>query len=284
MQQLTSEGQQKVTELAQRYGVSIDAVMTLLHALVNSNATMAQFEHRELGGRGQWMRGGMVMVGDMFNQALKATVDGLCTELSSLLVASHLVQAQPAHSQMQSQGTPHQQQRGGVSPATGSQAPAAVSLFVAVPAGREGAWWPADLGTPAASGAQNAMRYAYFPAKRRLAIAVHGHLRIYDTLDHQVSGVSQQQGTGSTLSFTSQHGVVEVHTLPVIASDRPGSPEDMSPVSTSSASTPSPVPDTAAAQTMDIFATLERLAELTQKGILSEEEFTAKKAELLRRI
>src|SRR5215468_12656957 len=101
MQQLPSEGQQKVTELAQRYGVSADAVLTLLHALVHGNGTMAQFDHWELGGQGQWMRGGMVMVGDMFNQALKATVDGLCTELSSLLVASHLVQAWPTRSQMQ---------------------------------------------------------------------------------------------------------------------------------------------------------------------------------------
>ncbi len=284
MRQLTSEGQQKVTELAQRYGVSTNAVMTLLHALVNGNGTMAQFDHRELGGRGQWMQDGMVMVGEMFNQALKATVNGLCAELSSLLVASHLLQAAPARRHMPSQGAPHQQQRGGVRPAADSQAPVAVSLFVASPAGREGEWWPAELGMPAASGAQNAMRYAYFPAKRRLAIAVHGHLRIYDTLDHQVSGVSQQQGTGSTLIFTSQHGVVEVNTLPVIASGRPGSSDDGSPASTSPAAAPPPVPDAAAAQATAIFATLERLAELKQKGILSEEEFTAKKAELLRRI
>jgi len=284
MRQLTSEGQQKVTELAQRYGVSTNAVMTLLHALVNGNGTMAQFDHRELGGRGQWMQGGMVMVGDMFNQALQATVNGLCAELSSLLVASHLLQAASARRQMPSQGAPHQQQRGGVRPAADSQAPVTVSLFVASPAGHEGEWWPAELGMPAASGAQNAMRYAYFPAKRRLAIAVHGHLRIYDTLDHQVSGVSQQQGTGSTLIFTSQHGVVEVNTLPVITSGRPGSPDDGSPASTTPAAAPPPVPDAAAAQATDIFATLERLAELKQKGILSEEEFTAKKAELLRRI
>jgi Short C-terminal domain len=284
MQQLTSEGQQKVTELAQRYGVSTDAVLTLLHALVHGNSTMAQFDHWELGGQGQWMRGGMVMVGDMFNQALKATIDGLCTELSSLLVACHLMQAQPARSQMQSQGTPHQQQRGGVNPAAGSQAPAAVSLFVAAPAGSAGAWWPAELGTPAASGAQNGMRYAYFPEKRRLAIAVNRHLRIYDTLDHQVSGVSQQQGTGSTLTFTSQHGVVEVNTLPIIASPRPESPDEVSPAATRPAATPPPEPDVAAAPATDIFATLERLAELRHKGILSEEEFAAKKAELLRRI
>ncbi len=284
MQRLTAQGQHLVANIAQRYGVSTEAVSTLLSALLAGHGTMAQFHHPELGGSGQWMQGGMTMVGDMFNQALKATVDGLCAELSSLLMASHLVQTAPAQSQMQSQGTQHQQQRGGVRPAAGSQAPAVVSLFVASPGESAGEEWPAELGTPAASGAQNAMRYAYFPAKRRLAIAVHGHLRIYDTLDHQVSGVSQQQGVGSTLIFTSQHGVVEVNTLPVIASGRPGSPEEMSPVSTSPASTPSPVPDTAAAQTMDIFATLERLAELKHKGILSEEEFTAKKAELLRRI
>ena len=282
MQQLTSEGQQKVTELAQRYGVSTDAVMTLLHALVQSNGTMAQFEHRELGGRGQWMRGGMVMVGDMFNQALKATVDGLCSALSSLLVASPLLPATPARSHMQSQGTQHQQ--GGACAAAGSPASAAVSMFIASPAGSAGEWWPADLGTPAASGAQNAMRYAYFPTQRRLAIAVDGHIRLYDTLDHQVSGVSQQQGTGSTLLFTSQHGVVEVDTLPVIASGHPGSPADGSPASTRPASAPPPVPDAAAAQATDMFVTLERLAELRHKGILSEEEFAAKKAELLRRI
>jgi Short C-terminal domain len=34
----------------------------------------------------------------------------------------------------------------------------------------------------------------------------------------------------------------------------------------------------------DIFSTLERLAELHKKGVLTEEEFTAKKAELLARI
>ena len=283
MQQLTSEGQQQVTELAQRYGVSTEAVVTLLYALMRGHGTMAQFDHRELGGRGQWMPGGMVMVGDMFNQALKATVDGLCVDLASLLVAADLVQAASARSPMPSQGT-QDQPRGDVRPAAESQAPAAVSLFRASPAGSAGAWWPAELGMPAASGAQNAMRYAYFPAHHRLAIAVHGHLRLYDTLDHQVSGVSQQQGMGSTVIFTSQHGVVEVNTLPIIASARPGSPDEVSPTATSRAATPPPEPDVAAAQATDIFATLERLAELRHKGILSEEEFAAKKAELLRRI
>src|SRR5437899_12748758 len=90
MQQLTSEGQQQVTELAQRYGVSTEAVVTLLQALMYGHGTMAQFDHRELGGRGQWMPGGMVMVGDMFSQALKATVGGMCVPTVPLLFAADL--------------------------------------------------------------------------------------------------------------------------------------------------------------------------------------------------
>ncbi|HEX4353749.1 MAG TPA: SHOCT domain-containing protein, partial [Polyangiales bacterium] len=85
MQALTHEGSQAVQNLAQRYGVSTDAVRTLLAAVSAGGGTMAQFYHPELGGGGQWMRGGMTMVGDMFNNGLQATVSGLCSELSSLL-------------------------------------------------------------------------------------------------------------------------------------------------------------------------------------------------------
>jgi hypothetical protein len=166
MPELTPEGQQHVTALAQRYGVSVDAVMTLLHALVQGHGTMAQFDQRELGGRGQWMAGGMVMVGDMWNNALKATVDGLCTALARL-VTSEVVQAQPASSPRQSQCEPHQQ-RGGVSHLDSGRTPAAVSVYVPSSAGgSEAAWWPADLGAPTTSGSQQTMRYAYFPTKRR---------------------------------------------------------------------------------------------------------------------
>lgn len=284
MPQLTSEGQQKVTELAQRYGVSTDAVVTLLQALVHGHGTMAQFDHPDLGGRGQWMPGGMVMVGDMFNQALKATVDGLCVALVALLAASPFVQVAPARRPMPGQDTQHPQQRGDGRPAAGSQAPSADRVWSTPSARRAGAWWPAELGMPAASGAQNAMRYAYFPVLRRLAIAVHGDLRLYDTLDHQVSGVSQQQGPGSTVTFTSQHGVVDVATLPIMASSRVERPAEASSASPRPTAAPPPAPAVAPARAMDICATLERLAELRHQGILSEEEFAAKKAELLRRL
>src|SRR6516225_11476668 len=131
--------------------------MTLLQALLNSKGTMAQFDHRELGGAGQWMPGGMTMVGDMFNHGLKAKVDGLCSELSQIL-AVHFVPF-PASFQSQSQRQGGGQQEGShVVLDAGS-----VSLFVPETPGRApGQWWPAELGFPNGAGAQNQIRYAYF--------------------------------------------------------------------------------------------------------------------------
>jgi hypothetical protein len=139
--------------------LSTDAVVTLLQSLVNGNGTMAQFNHRELGGGGQWMLGGMTMVGDMFNHGLKAKVGGLCSELSQLLAQQPFVPF-PASFQSQSQGG-HQRQQGGYAGA------GSVSLFVAEAPGRaSGQWWPAELGFPNGSGGQNKVRYAYFNPAR----------------------------------------------------------------------------------------------------------------------
>src|ERR1700740_3834888 len=101
-----------MNDLARHYGVSVDAVMTLLQALVNSNGTMSQFDHRELGGAGQCMPGGMTMVGDMFNHGLKAKVDGLCSELSQILAMQPFVPF-PAGFQSQSQRQGGGQRGGG---------------------------------------------------------------------------------------------------------------------------------------------------------------------------
>jgi hypothetical protein len=246
--QLTEQGRQRIDELAQRYAVSTDAVMTLLQALVNSNGTMAQFNHPELGGGGQWMLGGMTMVGDMFNYGLKAKVDGLCSELSQLLAQEPFVPVQ-----------------------AGFQ-------FVPEPPGRaSGQWWPAELGSPNGSGAQNQVRYAYFNGAHRLAVELNGHVTIYDSLDHQIGGVSQQQGSAGSLTFTSQYGTVSVATLPILSVD--GIPREVP--------TPTQQPASSHAATVqeaDIFAKIERLADLQKKGILSSEEFAAKKAELLSRL
>jgi hypothetical protein len=197
---LTDQGLQKIDDLAQHYEVSAEAVMTLLQALLNSKGTMAQFDHRELGGAGQWMPGGMTMVGDMFNHGLKAKVDGLCSELSQILATQPAVPF-PAGFQSQRQGG-GQQEGGHDVLDTGS-----VRLFVPETPGRaSGEWWPAELGSPNGTGAQNQVRYAYFNQKRRLAVELHGQVTVYNTLDHQIGSVSQQQGRGGSLTLTASMG------------------------------------------------------------------------------
>ena len=92
-------------EVAQRHGVSSDAVLTLLQAIMSGNGTSAQFSHPDLGGMGQWSQGGMVMVGDMFNNALKHRVDMLCSELAGLVRGEPLFHGGVGQSQTQSQGS-----------------------------------------------------------------------------------------------------------------------------------------------------------------------------------
>jgi len=94
----------------------------------------------------------MIMVGDMFNQGLKYRVDTLCNELAGLLNSEPSLCVADAE-RVQSQ----------------SQSGSGVSLFVAG-TGSARQWWPAGLGSPASSGAQNDLRYAFFPGPRRLAI------------------------------------------------------------------------------------------------------------------
>ncbi len=189
---LTAEGQRIVADVASRHGVGAATAEALLAALVMGGGSQAQFDIPELGGMGQWSRGGMVMVGDMFNNALKARVDALCNELAGLVGSAGTFA--PVQSQRQGGGA---------------------SLFVPG-TGAGGAWWPAELGSPASAGAQNDMRYAFFPAARRLAIGVGGKVTVYDTGEHQLSGFSQQQSGDRSLTFTGQHGPVRVADLPVV--------------------------------------------------------------------
>jgi len=286
MEPLSPEGLEIIEGLARRYGVSTQAVTTLLQAVISGNGSMAQFSHPDLGGLGQWSQGGMTMIGDMFNNALKAKVDGLCSDLANLLGQQSSWMRSTTSSQTQSQG--------------GTGGYGSVSLFVPAAGGSPSAWWGADLGAASATGSQNNIRYAYFPASRRLAIAIGDHVTIYDTADHVISGVSQQQSGDASLSFTSQRGLVRVADLRVVSRnedtaasparrDDPGpAPERAHRQETEAGA---PIEQSAAvpsaqtqAQPEDIFVKLERLADLQKKGILSVEEFAAKKAELLARL
>jgi hypothetical protein len=77
-------------------------------------------------------------------------------------------------------------------------------------------WWPVELGAPAASGAQNNLRYAYFPFAGRLAVDCGGDVWVYDTQGHQIGGFSQQQGYGASITMQSQWGTVPLSQLPVV--------------------------------------------------------------------
>lgn len=176
------------------------------------------------------------------------------------------------------------------------------SLFVPPAPGSSGGWWPADLRWPNSTGAQNNVRYAYFAQAHRLVIDLGGTVTVYDTLDHQIGGFSQQQSVGGTLSFSSQYGLMDVSQLPVISSNGlPPQPlggqvsgqiaapaellraANMQTPAREASAAPS-LSATAGGCDQDIFASIERLADLKAKGIFSDGEFSAKKAELLSRL
>ncbi len=167
-----------IADIAQRHGFSADAARAVAEALRHGGGGMAQFNHPELGGMGQWAAGGMIMIGDMFNNGLKARVDALCRDIA----------AAP----------------GPVYAAADQQAGQA---------GQGGHWWPDGLGVPSATGAQNDMRYACFPNERRLVVMRDGRVRVYDTGDHRIGGFSQQQSGSQSLTFSSQTGLVRLEDL-----------------------------------------------------------------------
>jgi Short C-terminal domain len=268
MAQLSPTGLRAVEEIAQRTGFSRDAVTSMLFSLMAGGGGMAQFSHSEFGGSGQWMAGGSIMISDMFNNALKARVDALCIELSALIRSEpDFIVADSFQSQ--SQGAPRNLRR--------------ESLSHLVTDGPDQAnWWPRDLGVPSSLGAQNEVRYAYFPDTQRLAIDINGELTVYDTQGHQISGFSQQQPGSGSLSFSSQLGNVDMGHLPVV-SGADGAKKSPKPMH-EAASEQQAATSTASAPHEQILAAIERLAELHARGVLTDAEFSEKKAELLGRL
>ncbi len=255
---------QNMLNIANRYGISVNAVSDLTNALMASNGTMAQFNISELGGGGQWMQGGMTMVGDMFNNQLKNTVDGLCNELSNLI---------------------HQ---GGIQ-------------YKPLPKSQNGSfsgnWW-GDLGQPNSTGSQNGTSYAIFSNIGRLAIQENGNVTVFDTLDNQIGGVGQQQGGNYSVTFTSQYGTVNLSTLPIVsgvaktAAVQPIN-NNMNTMSANEVQNQQVPIIEEPVQTYntntngleeDIFGKIEKLASLKDKNIISVEQFESKKADLLNRL
>lgn len=232
----------------------------MIGAVNNGGGTMAQFNSPELGGSGQWMRGGMTMVGDIFNYGLKMTVDNLCSEISNAL--------------------------------------SWIQIFPVIPAGTPGSnqWWPTDLGAPFSSGSQNNIRYAVFP--HRLAVELNGQVTVYDTLDNNIGGVSQQQGGNDSLTFSSQYGTIAVSTLPIVSGANTVAPQSnfiqptnnnfLNPEPFVTNVTTQPIKPEINEQpnqsSSTIIELIEKVAKLHDAGVLNDNEFNSKKAELLSRL
>ena len=308
MQSLSSAGQQAVTDIAQRHGFSVAGVMHMLDAVLRGNGGMAQFSHADFSGSGQWMRGGMTMVSDLFNHQLKGRVDSLCRELSEL-VASQPGLVQAGSFQSQSQGAPVQALNWG---ATGGaennvhNAPnASANLFAPPPPD----WWGPSLRHPNSTGSQNGARYAYFAQARRLAVEAGGNVTVYDTGDHQIGGFSQQQDGDGSMSCSSQHGTISLASLPVVlfngnvALTPSGPSAPVAPrvncdfgrgdgnwtgsghgASVAPSRSPAQSDSTGNASPSDVLSILQKLADLYAAGVLTADEFGAKKAALLARL
>jgi hypothetical protein len=185
----------EVQSIASRHGFSPEAVAAAWDALRRGGGSMAQFNHWELGGGGQWLPG-MLMIGDMFNNNLKARVEALFHDLRN----------QPAPPMPPSQQSRQSQPQG-----------ESVSLHYGSAPAHANTWYPSEFGYPSTAGSQNNVRYAYFPGPARLAIELFGKVTIYDTGPHNISGVSQSQSNDAgSMTFTSQFGVIPVATLRVV--------------------------------------------------------------------
>ncbi|WP_315855202.1 SHOCT domain-containing protein [Chenggangzhangella methanolivorans] len=143
-------------------------------------------------------------------------------------------------------------------------------------------------------------------------------MTIYDTGDHRIGGASQQQGGGSSLSFSTDRGSVGIEAFAELRApdDRPSSasasasasaepiieqsaayrPTASLETAAAASTTREPAPDAARATAEpsapppvrieggDPFDTIRKLARLKDEGLLTDEEFAAKKTELLARI
>ncbi len=179
---LPADDDEAVAKCALRHSISEEAARAILLSLRQSGGAMAQFNHPELGGMGQWSRG-MTMIGDMFNDRLRAKVEALAADLSEY------VRTCPSDARIEPDVSYHASSK------------------------LAGSWWPAELGQPSSVGGQDNLRYAIFRSAGRLAIDDAGRLSVYDTADHIINGISQSQAGDATLTLHSQHGIIHVSDL-----------------------------------------------------------------------
>lgn len=266
----TPAAQPHIDELANRYAFSDAAIAHLLSAVAAGQTQMAEFDHPELGGPGMWMAGGMLMISRPNDHRLKAEIEALCEELGALLRAEPglVGNASIRHSSVAAVSQSQTQRAGAPGPGHRQSSISYASTE-----------WPAALGAPDITGAQNNLRYAWSGETARLAIDDGQRVTVYDTGDHRINGVSQQQSNSQgTLTMTSQHGPVALADLPVVdTAPQADEPVPRAPVSPAA-------PPQANTDHDAIFTAIERLGDLKARDLITEDEFSAKKAELLARL
>jgi hypothetical protein len=156
--------------IAEKYGIPHEVVKDLLTKLRRTNGRQVQFSDESLGGMGQWS-GGMVMIGRMGDDALKAKIGALCAELAQLAQSSGMEKTMDTFQEQSKDSTK-------------------------------------DAPSASAAGSQNGVRYAYFAEESRLEIERDGVKKTYDATGYRISGVAQDQSTGvaATLRFTTADG------------------------------------------------------------------------------
>jgi len=250
-----AERRANLAAVAERHGVGIDVVQHLVRALEAGHGNMAQFDHPELGGLGQWSRGGMIMVGRMNDHALKARVDALCTELAATLPPPE-THGLPGAGNWWPEGL-------GVPSSVGAQDGTRYAFFptsrrLAMEIGGRTKLY--DLGDREVTGVSQQQ-------------GTSGSFRFSGpagsfALDDLTPVDPEPKETEATKA------IPKTEALPTPAPSPAPHPQ-----------TPAPAkPESPTTEADAILSILERLAELHRKGVLTEAEFAQKKTELLARL
>ena len=188
--------------MAGRYGVSLDAALTLLDALGQGNGAQAQFNHPDTGGMGQWSQGGMIMIRRRV-QPRSQTPRLRALQRAGRALARAAAGA-IAIAERGRRGEPVRRRGGRIEPMVARR-----------------------IGQPGVDG--RAKRYCATPISPAFAGSPSsraGAFSVYDSGEHMVSQVLSGAGRRPDADFTSQLGVVRVADLPFCGgargTDRPG--------------------------------------------------------------
>jgi len=176
-----------ITDLANEYNISIDAALILMHSIQYYRATIARFDHPELGGIGSWQRGDIsTQHGDVDT---RTKIDSICSELTDIMKNQSVMDNNiPKEKEFELHSSN-------------------------VPAG----WWPDNLGEVTASGMQFGMEFVYSNPGKMLAICFDDEVTAYDTSGYEIGGITLLETDDYwTASLTTQHGMVSVKTLDVM--------------------------------------------------------------------